>query len=267
MDDLGVGRTILALRVRKGWRQRDLAERAGCSQSLIAQLELGRIDATRLQTVRRVLEALEVRTEIQLRGRVADLERLADAAHADLVAGGVTRLSHLDWLPSLEVTYSEYGERGSYDILAVMPSRRAVLVVEAKTELGSAEAIGRKLDEKARLASRVVRRLHGWEPAAVGRVLLVPEATRMRRTIEATPALRLLFPDDPRRLRAWLRDPVGPLAAGWFLSDSSGRGRKRVIVRRVRVPTAPVSTESQTESPPDSHTTTGAAEGREPGSD
>ena len=133
---------------------------------------------------------------------------------------------------------------------------RAALVIEAKTELGSAEALGRKLDEKARLAPRIVRRLYGWEPVAVGRALLLPEATRMRRTVVATPALALMFPDDPKRLRTWLRAPVGTIAAAWFLSDSSGRGRRRVIQRRIRVPNAQSSTAAPPSTGPPATTTT-----------
>ena len=112
VDDIAIGRTIRALRQRRGWRQSDLAAKAGCSQSLVAQLELGHIDASTLRTVRAVLDALDVRTELLLRGRIADLERLADAAHADLIAGGARRLQRLEWSVALEVTYSEYGERG-----------------------------------------------------------------------------------------------------------------------------------------------------------
>jgi hypothetical protein len=115
----------------------------------------------------------------------------------------------------LEVTYSEYGERGSVDVLAVLAAARAALVVEVKTDLGSAKAIGRKLDEKARLAPRIVERLYGWRPVVVGRALVLPETTRLR-TLDATPALGRMFPDDPRRIRGWLRNPSTAIAVTWF---------------------------------------------------
>jgi transcriptional regulator with XRE-family HTH domain len=239
VDDIAIGRTIRLLRQRRGWRQVDLAARARCSQSLVAELELGRIDRTTLRTIRAVLGTLDVRAEIQPRGRFADLERLADAAHDALIAGGAPPLERLGWQPALEVTYSEYGERGSIDILAVLPGARAALVIEAKTELGSAEAVGRKLDEKARLVPRIVRRLYGWEPVAVGRVLLLPETSRLRRTFASSGALGRMLPDDPARLRAWLRQPSGAVAAAWFLSPATRGGTRRTAARRIRLGARP----------------------------
>jgi hypothetical protein len=136
----------------------------------------------------------------------------------------------------LEATYSEWGERGSIDILAIQPGARAALVVEVKTELGSAEAVGRKLDEKARLAAGIVERTEGWRPAVVGRALALPERGALRRTLKATPALRRMLPDDARTIRGWLRAPTGPVAVVWFLPDISHGDRKRPTGGRVRVP-------------------------------
>jgi len=191
-----------------------------------------------------VLAQLEVRAEIAPRWRGADLERLLDEDHAALIEVAAARLEHLGWSVSLEVTYSEYGERGSIDIVGLLPAARAALVIEAKTELGSAEAIGRKLDEKKRLAPKIVEGLAGWRPEAVGRALLLPETSRIRRTLEATPALRRMLPDEPRRLRAWLKSPSGSVAVIWFLPNISGRnpGRaRRVSVRRNRTQTSPAA--------------------------
>ncbi|HWH24756.1 MAG TPA: helix-turn-helix domain-containing protein [Candidatus Limnocylindria bacterium] len=59
MDELHLGRTIRALRRRRGWRQLDLAEAAGVHQSDVSRLARGYIGAYRVDAVRRVLVALE----------------------------------------------------------------------------------------------------------------------------------------------------------------------------------------------------------------
>ena len=83
----------------------------------------------------------------------------------------------------IEVTYARYGERGSIDVLATLRSARAVLVCEIKSDIPSAEATARKLDEKRRLAPFIVRERLGWEPGGVGAVLVLPESPRLRRLL------------------------------------------------------------------------------------
>ena len=58
------------------------------------------------------------------------MERLIDEAHAEAVAAVALTLESLGWTVAVEVTYSEYGERGSIDLLALRAERRAALVVE-----------------------------------------------------------------------------------------------------------------------------------------
>src|SRR4051794_33367696 len=106
MDDVRVGRIVRALRRRKGWRQLDLAEAAGCSQTLISLIERGQIDGLSLRTVRRVLAALEIRSVLDLSWRGAALDRLLDEEHAGLVATVAAHMRHHGWLVELEVTYS-----------------------------------------------------------------------------------------------------------------------------------------------------------------
>jgi hypothetical protein len=52
-----------------------------------------------------------------------------------------------------------------------------------KTDIASSEAIGRKVDEKARLAPAIVHARHGWTPVSVGRILVMPESMRLRRLV------------------------------------------------------------------------------------
>lgn len=238
MNDVVVGRVLRALRRRRGWRQVDLAERAGISQSHISAIERGSADASSLRAIRRVFEILEARAEVVVSWRGADLDRLLDEDHREIVGQVARRLEAGGWHVELEVTYSEYGERGSIDVLALRPAQRACIVIEVKSAIASTEAIGRKLDEKARLAPRIVERRSGWRPEAVGRIVVLPETMRLRRLVAREGTLRRMFPASMKEVRAWLRRPVGTLATLWFLSDSSRRGVRGSRRVRVRAPRA-----------------------------
>jgi transcriptional regulator with XRE-family HTH domain len=84
MDDLRFGAAIRAARVRRGWRQVDLAIRAGVSDSLVSRIERGHLEGIQLSTLRAVAAALEVRVELLSRSRSADLDRLMNARHTAL---------------------------------------------------------------------------------------------------------------------------------------------------------------------------------------
>jgi transcriptional regulator with XRE-family HTH domain len=53
------GEIIRLLRQRRGWTQRELAERAGVTQTTIVRLEGGRSEAM-ISTIRKIAEALGV---------------------------------------------------------------------------------------------------------------------------------------------------------------------------------------------------------------
>jgi transcriptional regulator with XRE-family HTH domain len=42
MDDIRVGAAFRAVRIRRGWRQQDVADRAGVSRALISLIERGK---------------------------------------------------------------------------------------------------------------------------------------------------------------------------------------------------------------------------------
>jgi transcriptional regulator with XRE-family HTH domain len=235
MDDLTVGRVLRALRRRRGLRQRDVAEAAGRSQTQVWRAESGRIDGRTVGTIRRLFRAVDAAVKIAPSWRGAELQRLLDADHARLTGLMADRLERELWQPHLEVTYSEYGERGSIDILGLRPELRVALVTEIKSDVPSVEATGRKLDEKARLVPSIVERRFGWRPATVGRLLVLPDTGRLRRLVAATPALRRLFPDPPGVTRRWLRAPSGPLAGILFLPETRSVSA-RAAARRVRRP-------------------------------
>lgn len=62
-------RQLIALRIRRGLSQRQLAERAGMKQPSIARLESGR--AANLQTLRRIADALDADVRVSIEPRPA----------------------------------------------------------------------------------------------------------------------------------------------------------------------------------------------------
>jgi transcriptional regulator with XRE-family HTH domain len=253
VDDRTVGLIIRALRRRRGWRQADLAGRASVSQSTVSRAERGRLQNLSLGTIRALFAALEAGVLLAPRWRGAELERLLDEDHSMVVDAVATRLEGLGWTVEAEVTYSEFGERGSIDVLGVRPAARAIVVLEVKTDIASSEALGRKLDEKARLAPRIVNKRLGWRAEHVGRVLVMPETMRLRRLVERHPTIGRMFPGDALAVRRWLRNPVGTVAGMWFLSFSDPRtvgGAHAASRRRIR---AQPSVESAPSDPFASH--------------
>lgn len=231
-----------ALRRRLGWRQSDLADKAQCSQTQVSLVERGWLAKVPLPVVRRIVGALDASLVLEVRWRAGALERLLDHDHAALVALVADLLRRAGWLVEVEVTYSEYGERGSYDILAFHPASTTLLVVEVKTDLASAEATLRKLDEKVRLATKVARERFGWSVADVSRLLVIPELSTLRRRVARHAMLfDRVFPARGADVRRRLRRPGGRLSALWFLSVSDGATaiRGRGGRERVRGPDPP----------------------------
>lgn len=233
MDDRTVGLVLRALRRRRGWRQADLAARARCSQATVSVIERGHLTQTTVATLRALFTALEARLQLTPSWRGAELDRLLDSEHAAIVARLAQRLEQAGWRVLIEITYSIGGERGSIDVLGYRAEVRAIVVCEVKSDIASAEGVGRKLDEKGRLAPAIVRSRLGWTPASVAVCLVLPESNRLRRLLAGPAAgLARMFPIDSRRVAAWLADPGGRLAATWFLSDISGRSTRRVRERQ-----------------------------------
>ncbi|HEY8870152.1 MAG TPA: helix-turn-helix transcriptional regulator [Candidatus Limnocylindrales bacterium] len=241
MDDLRVGRICRALRRQKNWRQIDLAARVGCHQTTISRIERGHASEVQLGLIRRLFAALGASFDGDVRWRAGDLDRLLDERHAAVVGAATRILMGAGWEVAPEVTYSEWGERGSIDLLAGHAASRSVAVLEIKTDIPKVEETVRRHDEKTRLASKLAERRFGWRPEVVSRVLVLPEEVTLRRTIQRHEAtFRAAYPMTSRDVRRWLRLPSGPASGVWFLSvkrpslGSRGSGGPR----RVRRPKA-----------------------------
>jgi transcriptional regulator with XRE-family HTH domain len=208
-------------------RQVDVADTAGVSQALVSAIEHGNLDQTSLGSVRRVASAVGVSLAFEPRWRGADLPRLLDERHAAVVQQIVTRLTALAWTTLPEHTFSIRGERGSVDVLAWRPARRAALVIEVKTQIVDMQEMLSTFDRKRRLLSTIVRDL-GWKPLAVGALLVMPEETQARHAVARyRPLFDATYPDRGRSVRAWLLRPEHDLRGLWFLNFIAGDARQR----------------------------------------
>jgi transcriptional regulator with XRE-family HTH domain len=239
MDDVRIGRIARELRRRNGWRQIDVARRANCHQTTISRLERGHLSSASFGLLRSIFAALGASFDGFVRWRAGELDRLLDARHAVLLDLSARELVPWGWGIHPEVTYSEFGERGSIDLLAVRPEERAVVVIEVKGDITTVEGTIRKHAEKTRLAATIVQRMFGWRPECVGRVLVLPEESTARRAIRRhETTFRAAYPATSRVVRSWLRSPAGSISGIWFLSLKHARVGRRVAggQRRVRRP-------------------------------
>jgi hypothetical protein len=190
-------------------------------------MERGHMESLSMRVIRRVFASVEARFEGSLTWRGGAIDRVLDERHSQLVGAFAQELDRLGWEIHLEVTFNEYGDRGSIDILALYRSGGAALIVEIKTELTAIDETIRRLDVKARLATTVVAHRFDWKPSSVSRVLVVLEsATNRRRVAVHDGSMRVAFPDRGLRVRKWLRTPSGRVAALQFFSLTNGRGRR-----------------------------------------
>lgn len=238
MDDARIGRSVRALRMRRGWRQIDLAARAGVSRSAISDLERGRAERYTVATIRMVLGALDATAELYVMwGGHGDLDRLLDADHAQLVAAWAERHRHAGWEIWPEASYSIYGERGRIDLLAFHPPTGTLAVAECKTGIWDLQDTLGRLDAKVRLAPRVAAE-RGWIVRRVVGALIVADGRTARRRVGQFPALFSRFDVRGWAAKAWVRDPSPPaqgLLTFVMLPIANGSRLGRAGRRRVRL--------------------------------
>ena len=179
---------------------------------LAAQVKLGRL--------RDLLAACDGRGRFVPWWNGAAADRLLDERHALLIERVVAVLRSRGWEVDVELSFSEYGERGSIDVFASRRDRSAVAVCEVKSAIGSLEETNRVLDVKERLASKIAFKRLGWRPSVVGRFLIVPRNRTIQRVVaEHSTTMLSIYPARGREVRAWLREPTAPMRGIWFVSD------------------------------------------------
>lgn len=215
-----MGRLLRTLRIRRHWRQEDVAAAASVSRSQVSRAERGRLEELRVVDLRSIAGALEVRIPFAPSWRGGDTDRVVNERHSlmqERLARVFAQLA--DWTSDTEVTFSEYGERGSIDALAWHSHQRALLVVELKTEIADPAALLAQVDRYRRLAAGIARR-RGWDPVSVSVWVVVADSTMNRRRLARhRTMLRARFPLEGRRVRTWLRAPAGAMSALSFMAD------------------------------------------------
>jgi transcriptional regulator with XRE-family HTH domain len=228
MDDSQFGAAIRAVRLRRSMTQEQLAELAGVSRPIVSLVERGRAEETSVRTVRQVAAILGVSVTLNARWRGAEMAKLLDEAHSALVGSVVARLTAAGWIVLPEHTFSIWGERGSIDVLAWHPGRRALLCIECKTKLPDLQDVLSTMDRKRRLA-REIAKLEGWDPAFIGSVLTVPDQKWARNAVRRSAAVfDAALPARTVETRRWLACPSGDLRAIWFLANdgTANKGRR-----------------------------------------
>ncbi len=263
MRDEEFGRLLRSIRQRAKLRQVDLEARSGVSQQHISRLERGILDGVTLGTLRAVGRALEVAIQVSPRWRGTDAARLLDRAHAQLVEHVVAELARRGWTAIVEYTFSEWGERGSVDVVGWHDELRALAVIEVKSEVVEIHDLHSGLDRKVRIVPSVLRRERGWHARHVGRIAVVADTSANRARLHSLPVTRsVALPADTRATKRWLDAPSSPLAGVWFVSSTRTASAMQVRpgLRRVRVRSRRTPTLSRTpkESVPTGKATRGA---------
>jgi transcriptional regulator with XRE-family HTH domain len=203
------------VRRRRGWRQADLAERSKLSQASISRIERGHIGTHSVDSIRAAAAVLDIRVDVVPRWRGGDLDRLLNARHSALheEVARWFKSRYPAWELAPEVSFAIYADRGIVDILAWHPGRRAILVIELKTQITDVNELLGTFDRKRRLAKQIANS-RGWDATTVSAWLIVADSRTNRRRIETHETmLRAALPGSTRGMRAWLKDPVLPFGA------------------------------------------------------
>lgn len=234
-----VGVAIRTLRLRRGWRQADLARASGVSRWRIGRIEHGRLKTSSVASLEAVAEPLDAALMLAIQWNGAELDRLINARDSILHEAAARLFERLPgWEIAAEVSFSIYGERGIVDILAYHRGSGTLLVIELKTELVDPQALVGSVDRKTRLAARIARE-RGWQPGTVSSWVILTESRTNRRHVEEhSGLLRSAFPSDGRAIRTWLASPSGRIRALSFLSVERHALRDQLPVMRRRAPHA-----------------------------
>jgi transcriptional regulator with XRE-family HTH domain len=239
VDALRLGTVSRTLRIKRGWRQEDLAVRAGVTRSDVSRLERGLIGVLDVDVVVRTIAALGGRLGFTVFWHGGDLDRLLNARHSALHESVAHLLkSSPGWEIAPEVSFAIRGERGIIDILAWHASTKTLLVIELKTELVDLNELLGTIDRKRRLAPTIARD-RGWSPLRVAVWVVVGDSKTNRRRAQAHASmLRSALGSDGRTVRTWLHRPITSLACLSFWSNAHGVRSKSdfATVKRIRAP-------------------------------
>ena len=193
MDALRLGSVVRAVRLRKGWRQADVAVAASVSIATVSRVERGSLEPISVGMLLRVAAAMQIRIDWTPRWRGGELDRMLNAGHAAMHEAAARELGRAEWLTTAEATFAIYGERGAIDILAFHPPTAALLVIELKTDLVDVQGLIGAVDRYRRLAPRVARE-HGWTATSVSCWVLLRDQPSNHRLAPHATVLRKCLP-------------------------------------------------------------------------
>ena len=241
MDFARLGAIFRAVRLKKQWRQLDVASKAGVSRAAVSRLEQGQGRELGIEELLNIAEALGMSLRIVAGWRGGDLDRLINARHSALHESVARASADWDgWVLAPEVSFSIYGERGLIDLLGWHAETRTLLVIELKTEIVDINELMGKVDQKRRLAASIAMK-RGWHPLVVGVWVIVAESsTNRRRVAKHRTVLRSACPGGKREVDSWLSEPAGGLVALSFWSGARGESFSEplAVVKRIRRPSA-----------------------------
>jgi transcriptional regulator with XRE-family HTH domain len=219
MDAVRIGLSVRALRRRKRWTQQRLGDDVGVSRSVVARIETGHGDRVTFQTLASIVGGLGATVSVRILWHGEGLDRLLDAAHADMTERVLRILRELEWQADPEVSFNVRGERGTIDILAFHPPSGSLLVIEIKSVVPDLQAMLGMLDRKVRVAAELAA-ARGWRVHDVSKVLVLPDDRTTRRRVERHGAtFDAALPARTAEVRRWLKAPPGRLAGIVFLTD------------------------------------------------
>ena len=161
--------------------------------------------------------------------------RQKDPAHARMSGYVVAHLRRAGWHTMTEVEVGGDRSRGWIDVLAFEPERRALLVIELKTEIHDLGQIERTLGWYEREAWSAARR-SGWRPSnARGWLLLLATEANDTRIAENRISIDTGFPLRSRHLVAILEGSTSIPAEGRGVATIDPRSRRRAWCRPLRI--------------------------------
>ena len=230
MFAIAMGRVLRMLRLRRDWRQSDVAEKAGISSSAVGRHESGVIGS--LSLLEQHAAVFGLRVDVRVVGRAGSLIRLADEEHAGIVETVAGWFREHRFLTETEASFSEWGERGRIDLLAFDAATGTLAIVEAKTQLLDLQDLFGGLNVKERLAETIAER-RGWKVRRCVTVLAVAHTGANRSVVRGHPSLFADF-DTQRLSIAGLR--TGRRLIHWVKADGGAgswlAGRQRVSRQR-----------------------------------